>query len=92
MKGIRLIGLVFALSLLTVGCMLPPQTKPIGTAARTTLEQQIADPNASEREDTGLRLDGRAGAALMERYHMSFEGAKSQAAPYMILQTTPAGK
>jgi hypothetical protein len=72
--------------------MLPPQTKPLGTAVRTTLAQQTADPEASAREDTSLRLNGRAGAALMERYHLSFGAAQTQAAPYMILKTTPGGK
>ena len=96
MMTLRLLGTVLALGLVMGGCgaafMMPPQTTPLGSAVRTTLTQQIADPEASDRPDTSLRLEGRAGAALMERYYFGFEAAKTQAAPYMILQAAPTGK
>jgi len=87
MNGLRLLGMV--LGLLLSGCMMPPQTKPMGTAERVTMARQIADPKASNRMDSSLKLDGRAGATAIQRYYLGFEGNKTQAAPYVIINTTP---
>lgn len=79
MKKWRWIGMVILTgALLTAGCMGPPKhKKSLGSPTRKTMAQQIADPKAGDRIDTGEGLEGRAAEGLMDRYDMSF-GAKSR--------------
>ena len=71
-------------------CMLPPHHRlHFGSSVRTNVFLQIADHEASDRRDASWGLEGRSGAALMERYYLDFEVAKPKTTPTLTIKTSP---
>lgn len=78
----RFLGMALIVGVLLAGCM-PPKTKEVGEAVRAAMDRQIANPKAGTQPDPSSRLEGPAGALLMERYYLggSMNAPPAQMAP-----------
>ncbi len=66
---------LLALAALLSGCasVTPVADSRFGEAVRAARVSQTLNPNASANRDPVKGIDGKAGAAAMERYHDSFK-------------------
>jgi hypothetical protein len=88
MTRVKLLVMTLAWGLLMGGCMMPRSSPSNGLAVKAATARQIADPAASDRADSSMGLDGRAGASLIDRYEHSF-GEKGSASATMATGNNP---